>query len=101
MSRPEIRVHPEEGWIAVRDRPDSDRPWAKMVPAISLTDDDVTDWARYEATDTLTELRTALDRWECLAELTSELTNPEALAFRNDAQTMLLVIRDIFDIVGR
>lgn len=48
MSRLEIRVHPEEGWIAVRDRPDSDRPWAKVVPGVSLADDDVADWMRYE-----------------------------------------------------
>lgn len=44
---PEIRVHPEEGFIAARDRPDSDRPWAKVVPGISLTDEDVAGWQIY------------------------------------------------------
>lgn len=46
---PEIRVHPEEGWIATRDRPDSARPWAKVVPGISLTSEDVDAWISYVA----------------------------------------------------
>lgn len=47
---PEIRVHPGEGWIAVRDRPDSARPWAKVVPGVSLSDGDVADWLPYDVT---------------------------------------------------
>lgn len=44
---PDIRVHPDEGFIAIRDRPDSPRPWAKVVPGVSLTDEDVADWITY------------------------------------------------------
>jgi hypothetical protein len=44
---PEIRVHPTEGWIAVHDRPSTPRPWAKVVPGISLTDEDVADWQAF------------------------------------------------------
>jgi hypothetical protein len=47
MTIPEIRVHPVEGFIAIRDRPGSGRPWAKMVPGISLTDEDVAGWPIY------------------------------------------------------
>lgn len=45
--RPVLRVHPTEGFIAVRDQPDNDRPWAKLVPGVSLADDDVDGWLPY------------------------------------------------------
>lgn len=67
---PEIRVHVGDGFIAVKDRPDLPRPWTKLVPGVSLTDEDVTDWRRMEPTERpatariLTELHIRLQEWE-------------------------------------
>lgn len=75
IDTPEIRVHPGEGWIAIRDRPDSSRPWAKVVPGISLTDEDVADWAGYPS-DSRALSDHMMNQDDCLIAITDERPLP-------------------------